>query len=87
MGLLREETDRSYLYGRLMALYHKLEYDTFTKDEQGTRVTNTEHLMAMMVRNPAKTIVTLEEKIKRQKQTKARVFTYGNDIEMVWFQI
>ena len=64
MGLLREETDRSYLYGRLMALYHKLESDTFTKDEQGTRVTNTERLMAMMVRNPAKTIVTLEEKVR-----------------------
>ena len=64
MGLLREETDRSYLYGRLMALYHKLESDTFTEDEKGKRVTNTERLMAMMVRNPAKTIVTLEEKIR-----------------------
>ncbi len=64
MGLLREETDRSYLYGRLMALYHKLESDTFTEDEKGKRVTNTERLMAMMVRNPAKTIVILEEKIR-----------------------
>lgn len=64
MGLLREETDRSYLYGRLMALYHKLESDTFTEDEKGKRVTNTERLMAMMVRNPVKTIVTLEEKVR-----------------------
>ncbi len=64
MGLLRGETDRSYLYGRLMALYHKLESDTFTEDEKGKRITNTERLMAMMVRNPAKTIVTLEEKIR-----------------------
>ena len=64
MGLLREETDRSYLYGRLMALYHKLESDTFAENEQGKRVTNTERLMAMMVRNPAKTIVTLEEKVR-----------------------
>ena len=64
MGLLREETDRSYLYGRLMALYHKLESDTFTEDEKGKRVTNTERLMAMMVRNPSKTIVTLEEKVR-----------------------
>ena len=28
---------------------------------------------------------TLKEKIKLQKQSKARVFTYGNDIKMVWF--
>ncbi|MGN0506425.1 MAG: type I-C CRISPR-associated protein Cas8c/Csd1, partial [Lachnospiraceae bacterium] len=63
MALLREETDRDYLYGRLMALYHKVEQDTYAESERGKRETNVERLMTMMVRNPAKTIVSLEEKL------------------------
>lgn len=63
MALLREDTDRDYLYGRLMALYHKAEQDTFAENERGKRETNVERLMTMMVRNPAKTIVRLEEKL------------------------
>lgn len=54
MSLDRKNQDRDYLYGRLLAVAHKLEYDTFSEEERGKRDTNAVRFTSMFVRNPTK---------------------------------
>lgn len=46
----REKTDRSYLYGRLLALYESIESNTYSKDD--SRITNAEKLWSSFINNP-----------------------------------
>ncbi|MEG0109015.1 MAG: type I-C CRISPR-associated protein Cas8c/Csd1, partial [Lachnospiraceae bacterium] len=55
LGLDRNETDRDYLYGRLLAVADKMESDTYSNEEKGKRDTNVTRYMSMMKQNPAKT--------------------------------
>ncbi|KAB1437879.1 type I-C CRISPR-associated protein Cas8c/Csd1 [Candidatus Galacturonibacter soehngenii] len=63
MSLNRENHNRDYLYGRLLAVAHKLEYDTYTKEEQGKRITNAERYRNMMIKRPNKTWLDIYKKL------------------------
>lgn len=54
--------DRSYLFGRLLAIYELIESRTFDKDT--TRVTNASKYWSSFTNNPENIMQTLEEKIK-----------------------
>jgi CRISPR-associated protein Csd1 len=85
MGLDRKCDKRDYLYGRLMAVYHKMEYDTFSEDEKGRRETNADRYRSMMVKEPKKAWDILEEKIKpyrRKLKPKAQVY-YQKEIQEI----
>lgn len=60
VGLDRNCTDRSYLYGRLTAVADKMESDTFEKD---VRQTNAKRYMSAMLNAPFKTWAYLEERV------------------------
>lgn len=68
MSLDYNNHHRDYLYGRLLAVAHKLEYDTYTEEERGKRETNAERYRSMMVKNPTKTWPIIEEKIQPYKR-------------------
>lgn len=53
--------DRSYLFGRLLAVAEKVERDTYAKDEQ--REPNAIRMQTMFVRRPLYTWAKLEEKL------------------------
>lgn len=61
MGLNTENTDRSYLYGRLLAISEVLEYSTYTKEE--FRQTNAERLTNQFSIRPANTWKVIQERI------------------------
>lgn len=65
----KNNKDRSYLYGRLLAVYERIEASTFDKDNR--RVTNSEKFWTSYTNNPATMMLRLEEKIKSyEKQLK-----------------
>lgn len=74
--------DRSYLYGRLLAIYEKLESDTLPKssDESGNRSTNAERLWTVYTKTPARTLMILEDKVRpykeRLQKNKPRSYIY-----------
>lgn len=68
--LNREKVDRSYLFGRLLAVYEQIESATFAKankiagEPTSERLTNAQHFWSAFNRNPATTTQILEEKVK-----------------------
>jgi CRISPR-associated protein Csd1 len=68
MSLNRGNRNRDYLYGRLLAVAHKLEYDTFTDEEKGKRLTNAERYRTMCIKNPKKIWMDIEKKIQPYKR-------------------
>src|SRR5699024_1610576 len=58
----KNNTDRSYLYGRLLAVYERIEVSTF--DRESSRVTNAEKFWTSYTNNPATMMLRIEEKIK-----------------------
>lgn len=62
---------RSYLFGRLLAVYEKLELDTYRNymiDNANKRTTNAERLWTAYAKMPTRTLLILEEKIKPYKE-------------------
>lgn len=57
----KQNLDRSYLYGRLLAVAEKVERDTYGDNE--SRLTNAERLWSVFTRRPATTWMLLEEKL------------------------
>lgn len=64
MSLNMHNHGRDYLYGRLLAVAHKLEYDTYTEDERGKRLTNAERYRNMFIKNPTRTWMDIEKKLQ-----------------------
>ena len=64
MSLNRSRPNRDYLYGRLLAVAHKVEYDTFSEGERGKRETNVTRYMSKMVKLPTKTWPMIDLKLK-----------------------
>lgn len=64
MSLNHENHNRDYLYGRLLATAHKMEYDTFSEEERAGRQTNAERYRSMVIKKPKKTWMMVEEKIQ-----------------------
>lgn len=62
MELDRSCTDRSYLYGRLLAIAEDVERRTYERDE--TRATNAERYMQTFVQKPFRTWATIQRNIK-----------------------
>ncbi|MDF9407200.1 MAG: CRISPR-associated protein (Cas_Csd1) [Pelotomaculum sp. PtaB.Bin013] len=62
MELDRSKNDRSYLYGRLLAIAEDIERRTYERDE--TRVTNAERYMQAFVQNPFRTWPMIQRSIK-----------------------
>lgn len=62
----KKNISRSYLFGRLLALYEITESRTFNRDTQ--RVTNAEKFWTSYTNNPENIMQTLEEKIKPYEQ-------------------
>lgn len=62
--------DRSYLYGRLLAVYEKLEADALytASKESGDRSTNAERLWTVYTKTPARTLMILEDKVRPYKE-------------------
>lgn len=67
-----ENNDRSYLYGRLLAIYEKLEADVLNtnskKGDGGNRSTNAERLWTVYTKTPARALMILEDKIRPYKE-------------------
>lgn len=68
----KENNDRSYLYGRLLAVYEKLEGDVLNissnKGDGGNRSTNAERLWTVYTKTPARTLMILEDKTRPYKE-------------------
>lgn len=63
----RENLDRSYLYGRLLALYERVEklcFENKDKDTQVTRITNAEKYWTSFINNPVTINLRLRDAIK-----------------------
>ena len=63
LALEPERKDRSYQYGRLLAVLEKAEQDTYDRDEK--RLTNAIRLQPMYVRRPQHTFTVVLEQLKR----------------------
>lgn len=63
LALDKNCTDRSYLFGRLLAIAEKLENDTYDENERGKRQTNAVRLQAAFSQRPMAVWRTLEEKL------------------------
>jgi CRISPR-associated protein Csd1 len=71
---------RSYLFGRLLAVYEKLERDVITakdpqmpadaksKEKKGGRATNAERLWSVYTKRPERTLKILEDKVRPYKE-------------------
>lgn len=82
LGLDRNETDRSYLFGRLLALYERIERETYSEDDKKKRETNSERYREVFVQRPGYGLVTLENKIrpyrKKLRNNQYNLLTYFN---------
>ncbi len=61
------EQSRSYLYGRLLAVYEKLELDVLNSrvtDNKDRRATNAERLWSSYTKMPGRTLKILEDKVR-----------------------
>lgn len=84
MELDKEQTDRSYLFGRLLALAENIEF-TATRAEQGNTSTNAERLFTQFTARPAKTWCVLERQLqpyydKLYKQNKGGLVQYFKNL-------
>ena len=64
MSLDKNEQNRSYLYGRLLAVADKIEFLTYDKDDREKRVTNARRYMERFSHRPYRTWEQLELKIQ-----------------------
>ncbi|MBS4889310.1 MAG: type I-C CRISPR-associated protein Cas8c/Csd1 [Anaerococcus vaginalis] len=89
----RENLDRSYLYGRLLALYERVEklcFETKDKSNQDTRITNAEKYWTSFINNPVTmnlrlrdTIKPYEKKLIANENKKRIYFKIKNEINEV----
>ena len=76
MGYDPNETDRSYLYGCLLAIADKAESDTYEGDDKAKRVTNARRYWANFAQRPYQTWQNIEERLRpylNQHPYKAKV--------------
>ena len=64
MGYDPNETDRSYLYGCLLAIADKAESDTYEDTDKSKRVTNARRYWANFAQRPCQTWQTIEERLR-----------------------
>ena len=64
MALSKECKDRSYLYGRLLAIADRIEYMTYDKEKDYKRVTNAKKYMNAFYQRPYGTWQIIERNIQ-----------------------
>ena len=64
MAYDKNDTDRSYLYGCLLAIADKTESDTYEKEERGKRVTNAKRYWNVFSSRPFQTWQVIEERLQ-----------------------
>lgn len=64
MGLEKEKKDRSYQFGRLLAIMEKIEKDACPKDKQ-PKITNAIKMQTVFARRPAYAEQVVMEKLRR----------------------
>ncbi|MBR1657018.1 MAG: type I-C CRISPR-associated protein Cas8c/Csd1 [Synergistaceae bacterium] len=64
VGYDPEETNRSYLYGCLLAIAEKAESDTYDENDKKTRVTNARRYWANFAQRPYQTWQNIEERLR-----------------------
>lgn len=86
--LNRENTDRSYLFGRLLALFERMEASTFGEKEE--RSTNAEKMWTSYTNHPATMMMRLrnllkpyERKMATSEQNRGLYFKLSRDISEV----
>ena len=65
----RENKDRSYLFGRLLAVLDQIEATTYTVDGENKRITNAQKFWTSYTSHPATMMQTLIEKTKNYEKT------------------
>jgi len=68
VALDETKADRSYLFGRLIAVADQMERATFSRDEMGSRTTNAMRYMEIFFARPASTWMTLQKKLLPYQQ-------------------
>lgn len=68
VALDESKADRSYLFGRLIAVADQMERATFSRDEMGSRTTNAMRYMEIFSTRPASTWMTLQRKLLPYQQ-------------------
>lgn len=63
MSLNKKETDRSYLYGRLLAVADRIEYRTYDERDE-KRITNAKRYMNTFSQRPYETWKIIEENLQ-----------------------
>ena len=63
MALDKEQKDRNYLYGRLLAVADRIEYRTYDEKDR-TRVTNAKRYMSTFAQRPFETWKVIEENVQ-----------------------
>lgn len=64
VALDKECRDRNYLYGRLLAVADRIEYRTYEKDKDTSRVTNAKRYMSTFSQRPFDTWEIIEENLQ-----------------------
>lgn len=64
VALDKECKNRDYLYGRLLAVADRIEYRTFEKDKDASRVTNAKRYMSTFSQRPFDTWKVIEENLQ-----------------------
>ena len=64
VGYDPEETNRSYLYGCLLAIADKAESDTYDENDKNVRVTNARRYWANFAQHPYQTWQNIEERLR-----------------------
>ena len=66
MSLEKEKHDRSYQFGRLLAVMEKIEWDTYSKEEkkEGKRETNAIRLQSVFCKRPMNTARIVNDKLR-----------------------
>ena len=78
--------NRSYLYGRLLAVADRIEYRTYDKDTDGKRVTNARRYMNAFAQRPYQTWKILEERIQPylQKLSYSERIRYNEKLDKIY---
>lgn len=82
MALNRDSKDRSYLFGRLLAVADRIEYRTY---DEGSRQTNAKRYMNMFSQRPSRTWRMIAERIEpyKQKLSTGEMLYYEHLIEEI----
>ncbi|MGV2876053.1 type I-C CRISPR-associated protein Cas8c/Csd1 [Macrococcus capreoli] len=80
----KNNVDRSYLFGRLLAVYERIEKSVFDSSESGDRVSNAEKYWTSYTNHPSAMMLRLEEKTKPyEKKLKSNDLKKGLYIKLM----